>query len=146
MSYTTRLHELNRILKENPNCTGIVCERSPDADRHIFAKMLHSDGCMEDVEFEIYNRYFQLCSDKLQIGAVIYWNVPPEACMQRIHKRCRDGESGIPIEYLQKCHDYHSAWLDNTSVKMLRLNGDVEVESDDYQQNLIQIEEFLQCI
>ena len=58
MAYTTRLHELKRIMRENPHCKGIICERSLEADKHIFAKMLHADGLIDGVMYEIYERYF----------------------------------------------------------------------------------------
>jgi deoxyadenosine/deoxycytidine kinase len=144
MSYTTRLQELKRLLKENPRCKGIICERSPDADRNIFTKMLHSDGCIEDVEFEIYNRYFQVGREDFEIDSIIYWCVPPEICMQRIQKRSRDGEGGIPLAYLGKCHAFHSMWLDHTETPILYLNGDVDVKSEEYGQRLQQIEQFLE--
>ena len=71
MAYTTRLHELKRIVRENPKCKVIICERSLEADKHIFAKMLHDDGLIESVNYQIYNRkgetieldYLKKCHD-----------------------------------------------------------------------------------
>ena len=58
MAYTTRLHILRQLIRENPDCKIIVCERSLDADKHIFAKMLHADGKMEDIMYKVYETYF----------------------------------------------------------------------------------------
>jgi deoxyadenosine/deoxycytidine kinase len=38
----------------------------------------------------------------------------PEICQSRINKRNRHGEDGIPLDYLNKCRDYHSKWLIET--------------------------------
>ena len=111
MAYTTRLHELRRLLRENPQCRGVICERSLEADKHIFAKMLHSDGLIEDVMYNIYERFFNEYEDMYKVSGIIYVDADPEVCHQRIIKRSRDGETNITLEYLTKCRDYHSAWL-----------------------------------
>ena len=67
MAYTTRLHELKRIVKENPDCKGIICERSLEADKHIFAKMLHQDGLMDDIMYTIYEKYFSEYEDMFSL-------------------------------------------------------------------------------
>lgn len=114
MAYTTRLHELRRLLRENPQCRGVICERSLDADKHIFAKMLHSDGLIEDVMYNIYERFFNEYEDMYKVSGIIYVDADPEVCNQRIIKRSRDGETNITLEYLTKCRDYHSVWLLDT--------------------------------
>jgi len=130
MAYTTRLHELKRIMRENPHCKGVICERSLEADKHIFAKMLHADGLIDGVMYEIYERYFSEYEGNFTLDGMIYVDAQPDVCFQRVEKRCRAGENSIELDYLKKCHDYHCAWLDNTSAKLLRLdvNADVNVE------------------
>jgi deoxyadenosine/deoxycytidine kinase len=129
MAYTTRLHELKRIMREHPGCKGIICERSLEADKHIFAKMLHADGLIDGVMYEIYERYFSEYEGDFTLDGMIYVDAQPEVCFQRVEKRSRSGENGIALDYLKKCHEYHSAWLDNTAAKILRLdvNADVNV-------------------
>lgn len=130
MAYTTRLHELKRIMRENPRCKGIICERSLEADKHIFAKMLHADGLIDTVMYDIYERYFSEYEGDFTLNGMIYVDARPDVCFQRVEKRSRAGENGIALDYLKKCHDYHTAWLDNTAAKILRLdvNADVNVE------------------
>ena len=119
MAYTTRLHELRRLLRENPQCRGVICERSLEADKHIFAKMLHSDGLIEDVMYNIYERFFNEYEDMYKVSGIIYVDAGPEVCHQRIIKRSRDGETNITLEYLTKCRDYHSAWLVDTPTNVI---------------------------
>ena len=111
MAYTTRLHELRRLMRENPDCYGIICERSLEADKHIFAKMLHADGTMENVMYQIYDRYFAEYESEFQLSGIIYVDADPVTCFERIQQRSREGESGIPLAYLETCRDYHETWL-----------------------------------
>jgi deoxyadenosine/deoxycytidine kinase len=111
MAYTTRLHELRRLLRENPDCRGIICERSLDADKHIFAKMLHDNGTMDDVMYQIYDRYFAEYDADYKTNAVIYVDADADVCYHRIKERSREGEEGIPLDYLEKCREYHETWL-----------------------------------
>lgn len=133
MAYTTRLHELKRIVKENPDCKGIICERSLEADKHIFAKMLHQDGLMDDIMYTIYEKYFSEYEDMFSLDGIIYLDANPETCFQRIQMRSRDGESNIELEYLQKCNDFHNEWFlnTNTHVMSLDVNDNVNVDKQD---------------
>jgi len=128
MAYTTRLHELKRVLKENPGCIGVICERSLDADKHIFAKMLHADGLIDDVMYDIYERYFSEYEGDLSLNGMIYVEAEPKVCFQRVAKRSRDGESNIALDYLQKCHEYHCKWIQHTETQVLTLNVNDDVE------------------
>ena len=128
MAYTTRLHELKRVLKENPDCIGVICERSLDADKHIFAKMLHADGLIDDVMYDIYERYFSEYEGNLTLNGMIYVEADPDVCYQRVAKRSRDGQSNIALDYLQKCHEYHCKWIKHTETRILTLNVNDNVE------------------
>ena len=43
----------------------------------------------------------------------MYLRTTPEVSNERIKKRSRDGESGIPLEYLRALHSRHETWLLN---------------------------------
>lgn len=123
MAYTTRLHMLKKLIKENPECTLVICERSLEADKHIFAKMLHDDGTIEDVMYQIYERFFAEYEEMFSLNSVIYIRADPEICHERIMKRSRTGESNIPLEYLKRCDDYHEEWLrENKNIKVFKID------------------------
>ena len=130
MAYSTRLHALRQLVADNPDCKIIICERSLDADKHIFAKMLHDDGTIESVMYQIYDKYFELYETMFQLNAVVYVDTYPEICFQRISKRAREGESAIPLEYLKNCHSYHQKWLLSTDLQVLHLNTNAEATFD----------------
>ena len=49
-------------------------------------------------------------SKRIKIEGNIYVKADPKTCFDRVKSRGREGEN-IPIEYLEKCHDYHEKWL-----------------------------------
>jgi deoxyadenosine/deoxycytidine kinase len=65
----------------------------------------------------------------LPVAGLIYIRADPDTCMQRITKRGREGET-IPLEYVQKCHDYHDAWIhgDTVTCQKLVIDANTEIE------------------
>lgn len=116
MAYITRVSLLINTIRENPEAKVIICERSLDADRNIFAKMLRDEGKMKNIEYQIYNQLFQeyvknLNSEALSLSGIIYIDATPEICVSRVMKRAREGESQISLDYLKACRLYHEKWL-----------------------------------
>jgi len=127
MAYTTRLHELKRVVRENPKCKVIICERSLEADKHIFAKMLHDDGLIDSVMYQIYEKYFAEYEGQFHINGLIYVRALPDVCFDRVCTRSREGESKIHVDYLKKCHDYHERWLQTTPIQCHTLDVNTNV-------------------
>ena len=124
MAYASRLSALTRLLKENPECTVVICERSLDADKYIFAKMLHDDGAMDDVEYQIYQMFSAAQTSAMKLDGIVYLDTEPDACFTRVANRGRDGEEGISLDYLYRCREYHEMWFsaDKREGSLLRLN------------------------
>lgn len=111
MVYNTHLDAFRRIIRENPDSPLLFCERSIDAGRHIFTNMLHDDGMIDDVSFQVYNQLYDNTSSEIVIDAIMHLDVSPEVCLQHVEKRAREGESNISLEYLKKCDKYYKKWL-----------------------------------
>tara|TARA_Y100000780_G_C13680213_1_gene415765 strand:+ start:1052 stop:1798 length:747 start_codon:yes stop_codon:yes gene_type:complete len=121
MAYITRLSMLKKCIRENPNAI-IICERSLNTDKNIFAKMLYDDNKIEDVKYQIYSNWFdEFISDIPECG-IIYVRTEPTKCYERVKIRDRKGET-IPLEYLEKCHDYHEKWINYDKNLKTILNG-----------------------
>jgi deoxyadenosine/deoxycytidine kinase len=116
MAYISRLHLLREKVKEN-KYSIIISERSVQTDRHVFAKMLFDDDMIEHDEYQIYNQWFDEFLDDMNLGGIIYVRAEPEICADRVKIRGREGET-IPLEYLQKCHQYHEDWLKDSENKL----------------------------
>jgi deoxyguanosine kinase len=92
--------------------TVIVMERCIETDRQVFATMLEEDGLLNGIEWELYNRWYSFLSGMVpQMNAYIWVDTPPNVCAERIVKRNRHGEEGIPLSYLNELHDAHTQWL-----------------------------------
>jgi len=128
MAYISRLALLRQTVRANAGrCRVIVTERSVDTDRNIFAKMLYDSGDIEYDEYTIYNMWFDEFVRDLPVAGLVYIRADPDTCMQRIHKRGREGET-IPLEYVQKCHDYHDAWINaDLTCKKLVIDANPEI-------------------
>ena len=148
MAYATRLSMIRAAIRQNPDCHIIVCERSLDADKEIFAKMLHDDGMIEDIEYQIYQRFYAEYAREYSLSGIVYIDADAEVCHERVMRRLREGESGISLEYLQKCKAYHDAWLINhTGLLHLHTNSDVTYDETDSTDEGVQwINQIEECI
>jgi deoxyadenosine/deoxycytidine kinase len=129
MAYISRLDILRKIVKANPNAI-IISERSLHTDRLVFAKMLFDSGLIEDVNYQIYLKWFDTFIEDYPITGVIYVKTNPQICFDRIKQRSRTGESDIPLDYLTKCDTYHESMMKEVSVlsnKILTLNGNQDI-------------------
>lgn len=127
----------------------IITERSLYTDKHVFAKMLHDQGKIEDVCYQIYLTWFEEFAKDFPINYSVYVNTEPEKCYERIHKRARDGEEVIPLAYLKDCHNYHEEFLDENKgiqTNKLILDGNIDIYENEktVEQWLEQINEFIQ--
>ena len=127
MAYISRLARLKQIIKKNPGAI-IITERSIFADRHVFAKMLYDDNKIEEVNYIIYLKWFDEFIEEVKQDGIIYLQVTPETCYNRVQKRDRDGET-ISLEYLNSCHKYHEKWLAGEK-NVLLLNGEQDFENN----------------
>ena len=121
MAYISRIHQLRETLKKTDNVI-IICERSVFTDKEIFAKMLHDDKKIGNIEYNIYCKWFYEFVKDIPVKGLIYVKTDPEICEGRVIKRKRKGEM-IPLSYLQNCHKYHEDWLNNENLPILKLNG-----------------------
>ena len=91
--------------------------------------MLYDDEKIEEVEFQIYMKWFSEFIDDIPEFHYVYVKTSPEVAHARVNKRSRTGEGNIPLDYLQKCHNYHEKWMTTIpSHKKLHLQGDVDTD------------------
>ena len=137
MAYISRIAILKKLVKENPNAI-IFTERSVYTDKMVFAQMLHDQGKIGEVEFAIYNQWFDNFLDEIDVVGNIYIKTDPSKCFERIIKRNRPGET-IPLEYLELCHQYHDNWLNNqTNSNTILFDGNTDLEETiDSYKNMI---------
>ena len=130
MAYISRLKILRDTVKEIETHANkkyiIITERSLYTDKYVFAKMLHDQGKIEDVCYQIYLNWFDEFANDFPINHSVYVNTEPQKCYDRVHIRAREGEELIPLSYLQECHTYHDEFLKNIDKKLV-LDGNVNI-------------------
>lgn len=129
MAYISRLSILRNALKEDYDV--IITERSIFTDKNVFAKMLYDTDKIEEIEYNIYNRWFQEFIDELPKIYFVYVKTQPEIANERVVVRARPGEI-IPLEYLKDCHSYHENWLNLATeiTSILFLDGNVDLNTN----------------
>lgn len=120
MAFITRI----RLLKAAPKDRLVFTERSVFTDREIFAKMLHDDGKIEDIEYTIYLKWFDELVGDLNIDGIIYLKTSHLTCFNRIRTRGRQGEH-IPPSYIANCQHYHDMWLTKHN-RVIELDGEID--------------------
>tara|TARA_B110000977_G_scaffold154054_1_gene195746 strand:- start:2405 stop:3052 length:648 start_codon:yes stop_codon:yes gene_type:complete len=131
MAYISRISVLRKLVKDNPNSI-IFTERSVYTDKNVFAQMLHDEGKINEIDFIIYNKWFNHFLEEIDITGIIYIQTNPEKCAERIIKRNRKGEI-IGLNYLKLCHKYHENWLNNfTNVLTFDGNYDLDENIESY--------------
>lgn len=135
MAYISRLSIIKKYIKENPECI-FVTERTLFTDKNVFCKMLYDAGNMEEVEYQIYNKWFDEFNT-IPIHSYIYIKSDATVCKDRINKRNRPGEDSITLEYLEKCNEYHNNWLTKINNSLI-FDGNIDnSDEQEYQQNIL---------
>lgn len=143
MAYISRLNLLRNTINKNPNKI-IISERSLFTDKYVFAKMLYDNGNMEDVEYQIYNNWFNSFLDLAPISKMIYLKTDPKISFDRISTRNRKGENNIPFEYIENCHLYHNNMYDviDFEKKIIDCTNDFKKDSNYFKNITKEILEF----
>ena len=141
MAYISRLSLVKQIIRDNPNAI-IICERSVFTDKEVFAKMLYDDGKIEEVNYQIYLKWFNEFIDDIPVSGIIYVNTTPENSKSRVNIRARPGED-IPLEYLKKCHNYHNTWLNDMGKLVYNFDGNNNFCDGLRTQSIDNIKEFI---
>lgn len=116
----------------------IISERSINADKYIFCKMLYEDKLIEDIEYKIYNYWYDYLFPEFKINKIIYLKTNPNISFERIKLRNRIEEKDIEFQYINKLHEYHENWINEYDKdKICILNGDLNLNNINYNLNLI---------
>jgi deoxyadenosine/deoxycytidine kinase len=122
---------LRNLIKENPECKLIICERSLEADKNIFAKMLYDDNMIDEINYKIYMKFYNEYKNDFKLNGLVYIHAEEDVCYNRVHKRNRKGEDSVPLEYLKKCKEYHQDWLVNkNNILVINANYDANYDAE----------------
>ena len=139
-SFNLQVYFLNsrfrQVLQIRESGKDIIQDRTIYEDANIFAPNLHAMGLMTNRDFENYSSLFGLMESLVQCpDLIIYLRSSIPNLVAQIHKRGRDYENSISIDYLSRLNERYEAWIHGyTKGKLLIIDVDdldfVENEED----------------
>lgn len=105
----SRFRQILEIREKNKD---VIQDRTIYEDAYIFAPNLHAMGLMTNRDFENYRSLFELMESVTEgPDLLIYLRSSIPNLVSQIHKRGRDYENSISIEYLSRLNERYEAWV-----------------------------------
>lgn len=115
-SFNLQVYFLNsrfrQVLQIRESGKAIIQDRTIYEDAHIFAPNLHAMGLMSNRDFQNYSSLFELMQEL--VGApdlLIYLRSSVPNLVGQIHKRGREYENSISIDYLSRLNERYEGWI-----------------------------------
>ena len=115
-SFNLQVYFLNsrfrQVAQIHESGKDIIQDRTIYEDAHIFAPNLHAMGLMTNRDFENYASLFDLMQTFVKgPDLLIYLRSSISNLVSQIHKRGRDYENSISIDYLSRLNERYEAWI-----------------------------------
>lgn len=129
-SFNLQIYFLNsrfrQILKIRESGKNIIQDRTIYEDSSIFAPNLHAMGLMTNRDFGNYESLFELMERLVAPpDLLIYLRASIPTLVGQIHKRGREFENSISIDYLSRLNERYEAWISKyTKGKILIIDID----------------------
>lgn len=129
-SFNLQVYFLNsrfrQILELRKSGKSIVQDRTIYEDAHIFAPNLHAMGLMTNRDFRNYSSLFELMENLVTPpDLLIYLRANISTLVGQIHKRGREFENSISIDYLSRLNERYEAFISQyTKGKLLIIDVD----------------------
>lgn len=119
------------IFKNSEN--SFIQDRTIYEDANIFAPNLHAMGLMNQRDFNNYQSLFSLMESMVKgPDMLIYLRSSIPNLVSKIHKRGREYENSISIEYLSRLNERYEAWISTYDKGKLLV---VDVDEIDFVEN-----------
>lgn len=119
------------IFKSSEN--SFIQDRTIYEDANIFAPNLHAMGLMNQRDFNNYQSLFSLMESMVKgPDMLIYLRSTIPNLVSKIHKRGREYENSISIEYLSRLNERYEAWISTYDKGKLLV---VDVDEIDFVEN-----------
>ena len=136
-SFNLQVYFLNsrfsQVLKIRESGKNIIQDRTIYEDANIFAPNLHSMGLMTNRDFKNYSSPFGLMESLVKSpDLIIYLRSSIPNLVSQIHKRGRDYENSISIDYLSRLNERYEAWIHGYDKGRLLI---IDVDNLDFVEN-----------
>jgi len=137
----SRFRQLDSFSNTNKN---FIQDRTIYEDAHIFAPNLHAMGLMNKRDFNNYQSLFGIMESMIEgPDILIYLRSSIPNLVHKIHKRGREYENSISIEYLSRLNERYEAWVSTYSKGKLLV---VDVDKIDFVENKADLGSVIQKI
>ncbi|HTI58024.1 deoxynucleoside kinase [Mucilaginibacter sp.] len=129
-SFNLQIYFLNSRFKQiidiQKNGRDIIQDRTIYEDAYIFAENLHDMGLMTTRDYENYEAIFTNITSFIKPpDLLVYLKASVPTLVNNIHRRGREYEIGIRLDYLSKLNDKYDKWIKNYKLgKLLVLDKD----------------------
>ena len=115
-SFNLQVYFLNsrfrQVLQIRKSGKDIIQDRTIYEDANIFAPNLHAMGLMTNRDFDNYSSLFNLMESLVEApDLLIYLRSSIPNLVSQIHKRGRDYENSISIDYISRLNERYEAWI-----------------------------------
>ena len=122
-----------QLISFRENNKTVIQDRTIYEDAHIFAPNLNAMGLMNQRDFNNYKGIFELMESLIQgPDILIYLRSSIPNLVNKIHKRGREYESSISIDYLSRLNERYEAWISSYDASKLII---IDVDSLDFVDN-----------
>ena len=126
----SRFRQLNGFKNSKKH---FIQDRTIYEDAHIFAPNLHAMGLLNQRDFNNYQSLFGLMESVVEgPDILIYLRSSIPNLVHKIHKRGREYENSISIEYLSRLNERYEAWISTYDKGKLLI---VDVDQIDFVEN-----------
>ena len=126
----SRFRQLNGFKNSKKH---FIQDRTIYEDAHIFAPNLHAMGLLNQRDFNNYQSLFGLMESVVEgPDILIYLRSSIPKLVHKIHKRGREYENSISIEYLSRLNERYEAWISTYDKGKLLI---VDVDQIDFVEN-----------
>lgn len=137
-------HRYRQVLSFRESGKDIIQDRTIYEDAYIFAPNLHAMGLMTNRDFTNYSSLFELMESLVQPpDLLIYLRSSIPNLVSQIHKRGRDYENTISIDYLSRLNERYEAWIHKYEKGQLLI---IDVDNLDFVDNPEDLGEILNKI
>ena len=137
----SRFRQVKEIHEKNKN---VIQDRTIYEDANIFAPNLHAMGLMTNRDFENYRSLFDLMEENVAApDLLIYLRSSIPNLVSQIHKRGREYENSISIEYLSRLNERYEAWIHNYKKGPLLI---IDIDDLDFVENKEDLKEIISLI
>lgn len=137
----SRFRQLESFSNSNKK---FIQDRTIYEDAHIFAPNLHAMGLMNQRDFNNYQSLFRLMESMIEgPDILIYLRSSIPNLVHKIHKRGREYENSISIEYLSRLNERYEAWVSTYNKGKLLV---VDVDKIDFVENKADLGSVIQKI